>query len=388
MSNTENYKVIRLQLIDEITGEPLDYVNVRTNAASVNLSDGTFLEDVIKSLVKKTNESQVSEAKLRAALNAHLESNMHVSPETLSGVFNGIRYDKATGIVTFTTYDGEEIEWDTVLEKVALGMEFDDETDEIIFSLESGDTVRINIHKLVDIYEGKETDTTTTEVVENKVSVSIKEKAITMTHLAEEIQTYLTNMNEFMKNYKKYELPTAGPDVLGGVKIGDGIEQEDDGTISVPKSSNIKYGETLDGAVQTNLYMQIDSVGGPSTDEVPTMDDGKSYITSEGNIINYDETTSTYTYINAETGVEETGLSKDSVESKFINGLELVDQADITWYHNDTNKYAVAGDGNGFIYALDAWTFVDYISTDAFIVLINAGTLQEGLPVDEETPEE
>ena len=38
-----NLRVVRLQIVDEITGEPLDYVNVRTNAASVNFSNGEFL---------------------------------------------------------------------------------------------------------------------------------------------------------------------------------------------------------------------------------------------------------------------------------------------------------------------------------------------------------
>ena len=380
---SNNYRVIRLQLLDEITGEPIDYVNVRTNAASINLADGSFLEDVIRTLLKNTNELKVSEAKLRALLNSHLESNMHVSPETLSGVFNGISYDKATGIVTFSTYDGETVEWDTVLEKVALGMEFDQETDEIIFSLESGDTVRLNIHKLVDIYQGQETDTTTTSVTGNTVSVSIKEKSLTMAHLTDEFQTYLSNMKKFIDEYEAYELPVADEDTLGGVKIGRGITREDDGTISV-SATNIKYGDTIETATTSSLFMQVESVGGPSTDEVPNMESGKSYITSEGNIINYDETTTSYTYIDAEAGTEETGLGKDEVEAKFINGLELVDQAGITWYHDETNRYAVAGDGNGFVYALDAWTFVDYIDTDEFCALIDAGTLTEGLPEEEE----
>ena len=175
-----------------------------------------------------------------------------------------------------------------------------------------------------------------------------------------------------------------GPNVVigEGVKIGKGITREADGTISV-SATNIKYGDTMETATTSSLFMQVESIGGPSTDEVPTMEDGKSYITSEGNIINYDESTSTYTYINADAGTEETGLAKDAVEAKFINGLELVDQAGITWYYDANNRYAVAGDGNGFIYALDAWTFVDYIDTDAFVALIDAGTLTEGLPEEE-----
>ena len=78
-----NLRVVRLQIVDEITGEPLDYVNVRTNAASVNFSNGEFLEDAFKTLTKSVNTLKVDTTKQRQDFEHHLLTGGHVIPDKI-----------------------------------------------------------------------------------------------------------------------------------------------------------------------------------------------------------------------------------------------------------------------------------------------------------------
>ena len=383
----DRYKVVRLQILDEFTGEPLDYVNVRTNAKSVNMSDGTFLEDVIKTMTTKLNSVIVSEAKTSTLLLEHLNSSLHVDPEIISDAFVGLEYDKTTGVITFIRYDGTRYEWDTMMEKIALDVQFDKATNELVFTMDSGKETRVNVSKLADLYEGKETDTTKTSVApDNTITVDILEKGIQTKHLSDEVKKFLTDSNDFINKYaeklegieegaNKYILPKTTSEVLGGMKVGPNMKANEDGVVT---AANITYGTSKDTAEAVNLYLEVSSIGGPSTDPIPTLETGKSYITSEGNIIKY-LSTGLYDYIDATTNYTTlSGLTEEEVTEKLYSGLELIDLDTIAWCHDAERNYAVTASGDGFKYELDRYAFLGYIYTEEYVELINSGTLVDG----------
>lgn len=380
---SENLKVVRLQLLDERTGEPLDYVDVATRASAVSMSDGAFLEDVIKSMTTKLNKNTVDAAKLIKSLENHISGDTHVDPTKLSKTFTGFTYDETTGVVTFKLYDGTNVEWDTLMEKIALDVEFDGETNELVFTMADGKETRVNVTKLADLYSGEETETTTTGVSDdNKVTVNIKEASLTMGHLATELQTLLTNAKNFIDNYEAYELPEADAETLGGIKLGEGLEKGADGKVNVvvETGSNISYGEDSESAVAASLYMEVVSVGGSSTDTVPTVEEGKSYYVSNGDHITYSTTDGTYAYYSYSTdGTSESGLDLATVQAKLVPGAELIDATTVVTQHDNTYNYAVTESGDGFVYTQNlTTTFVEYLTTERYVELINSGTLNEG----------
>lgn len=385
-----NLKVVRLQIVDEITGEPLDYVNVRTNAQSINFSDGQFLEDAFKTLVTRVNTLQVAETKTRSDLDDHLLHGGHVIVDKIDNAIIGTTWDRETGILTFYRYDGTSYEWDTVMEKIFLDVEFDEDTCEIIFTMDNGNKTRVNVKKLVDIYSGIETDYVKTTVSNtNKIKVEIKEKGILYENLADEITEYLRDSKRFIDAYEdkikgieenanNYTLPTADDKTLGGVKIGTNIGIND----GVITAANVLYGESKDTATPVNLFLQVDSIGGPSTDPVPEMEDATSYITGEGNLIDFISTTADYNYTDTTTGNVETGLTADQIKAKFFPGLELVNRMNIEWYNDGTYNYGVTASGVGFVYQKDKWVFVKYIETQEYVKLINERVLVDGIYVE------
>lgn len=394
-----NLKVVRLQIVDEITGEPLDFVNVRTNAASVNFSNGEFLEDAFKALTKSVNTLKVDTTKQRQDFEDHILHGGHVIADRIENAIIGTEWNKTTGVMTFRKYDGTSYEWDTALEKIPITIDFDKDTAEIIFKLDGGGETRVNVSKLVDIYGGVETTHTKTTVSkDNQIQVDIKDDGIQKSYLDQEIRDILDDSVRFNEAYEEkikgiednannYSLPTATDKILGGIKIGKNLNIDEDGAVT---AGNVLYGESKDTATPVNLFLQVDSIGGPSTDPIPTMEDATSYIVNDANIINFMSTDATYEFITTTDGSVESGLSQEQVEAKFYHGIELINKADIAWYNDGTYNYAVTDSGDGFVYQKDAWIFEKYIETDEFIDLLNTGTLVDGIweePITDPDPD-
>lgn len=389
----DKLRTVRLQIIDEITGEPLEHVNVRTNAKSVSLSNGDFLEDVIVSLKQNLGTVQVSDARLRAALEEHLASNLHADASKLHDAFIGLEVNEKTGVARFLRYDGTYKEWDTALEKVPLQIKLDKKTNELVIITEDNpEGLRVDFSKFVDLFEGEKTDDTTTKVTsENHILVHINKKAITQEHLSEDLAKFVKHLEDFLDKYEdkiekiedeanNYTLPPASSTELGGIIPGFGLETDKDG---VAHTTNVKIGSSLSDASPCGMFLEVCNIGGPSTDPIPVMENGKSYITAEGNIIEYNDETGIYTYTNCSTdGTVEYNLSKEQVSEKFINGLELLDLDDIMWYYSTEDpdsECAILPNGDGFVYTLSSGVklFVGYIDTSTFIKKFNAGELVE-----------
>lgn len=389
----DKLRCVRLQIIDELTGEPLEYVNVRTNAKSVSFSDGAFLEDLMKSIKTNLSNVMVSDAKLRQTLQQHLDSNLHVVAEKLDKAIIGLDYNKETGVVTFERYDDDPIVWDTTMEHIPIDITFDKKTNKLkLITDKNPDGVEINLSSLVDIFEGEKTDDTTTRVTsENHILVSINEKGVKRVHLDEDVRASLLGAEEFIDKYEEklegieenannYSLPVATESVLGGIKPGFGLKTDE--TTGATTATNVMMGNTMEDAAPCGMFLEVQSIGGASTDPLPVMEESTSYITSEGDIIEYNPNSSLYTYTNASTdGSVENNLPKASVTAKFVNGLELIPLDTITWYTSwkTPYEYAVSPSGDGFIYNLenDVRTFVDYIDTVTFIQMFNNEELTE-----------
>lgn len=256
----DSLRVVRLQLLDELTGEPLDYVNVLTNAKSVLLSEGDTVEEALMALSKELYEV--------AVVGGKLENSMK------------------------------------------------------------------DIWKLQDKLIG------------------IEENA----------------------NY--YVLPPANVNDIGGVKPGENMRVDKFGEIT---AANILFGETKESASPVDIFLQVVSVGGPSTIPKPTITATHSYITAEGNIINYVPSSMKYQYVNGKDGSSLTGLTKAQVEEKLLRGLELIDKSTLTWYHTNDQNIAVNEEGNGFRYKIDRWVFLGYIYNDEYIELLKSDETQPGI---------
>lgn len=386
---------VRLQIIDEVTGEPLEYVNVRTNAKSVSFSDGNFLEDVMKSMRTALSNVQVSEARTKQLLEQHLTSNLHADATKLHDAFIGLSCDKNTGVVRFLRYDGTTFEWDTALEHIPLDIDFDKKTNKLkLITDKHPDGLEIDLSTLVDVFEGEVTDDTTTKVTsDNHIIVHLNKKGVSLSHLSEDLQEFVGHLNDFLLKYEEkikniednannYTLPPATPEILGGIKTGFGLTADEDGTTH---TTNVRIGETEETATSCGIFLEVCSVGGPSTEPIPTMKDATSYITSEGNIIEYIQETAMYKYRHCTTdGHLETNLTKADIAEKFVPGLELVEMSNITWYlceAEPNTEYAVLSVGDGFVYTLssiDRLIVTGYIDTATFLERFNNGEFTEG----------
>lgn len=405
MARTDDkLRTVRLQVVDELTGEPLEYVNVRTNAKSVSFSDGTFLEDVMKSIKTNLSNVMVSDAKVKQMLQQHLDSNMHAVAEKLANAFIGLDYNKETGIATFTRYDGETFEWDTAMEHIPIEFKLDKKTNELrLITDKNPEGVPIDLSKFVDVFEGEKVDDTTTKVTsENHIIVHINEKGVKRVHLDEDVRGSLLGAEEFIEKYEdklegieenanNYSLPIASESVLGGIKPGFGLKTDETG---VTTATNVLMGNTMEDATPCGIFLEVQSIGGASTDPLPVMEEAVSYITSEGDIIEYNQGSALYTYTNASSdGSVENNLPKADVTAKFVNGLELIPLDTITWYtcaEHPTYEYAVSPSGDGFVYNLEnsVRTFVGYIDTATFIQMFNGGELTEKTETPKTSTEE
>ena len=148
-----------------------------------------------------------------------------------------------------------------------------------------------------------------------------------------------------------YELPIASKDVLGGIKLGEGLESDGNGTVSVKEISNIKFDETVkSGTVLVGTSIVVGEVAGNLNDiyiNTETMDVYKCINANETAatweyVTNIDETSET---LNTNNLINEANLYRDLVKTSDvqINGEDtyLLDNQAINFYYgaNEGNKY-------------------------------------------------
>ena len=224
-----DYPVVQLQLLDAITGEPLEYVNPVGIAGKIYMLNGTDLETLLTDVVRQlqTANSQLTKDNGDFLKHIHNESNLgkvlqtafeledddplvvngegvHAVKEKLDKALIDIKVNKDTGVVTFTQYDGKEVIWDTALEHVPVDMGWDDDTARFFLKKDSGEIQWIDFARLVDIYIGRTgTGTIDTEVVMNQIRASVRKGSIDIDHLTLAVKNYLTESERFIKAYEE-----------------------------------------------------------------------------------------------------------------------------------------------------------------------------------------
>lgn len=100
------------------------------------------------------------------------------------GLFKDVELDPKTGIITFTTYSGAKKTIDTLLEKIAINFDFDEETQKIIITLEDGTTKEVDLKSFITEYEFLDSETIAFTVdTAGKVKAIVKEGSIQEKHL-------------------------------------------------------------------------------------------------------------------------------------------------------------------------------------------------------------
>lgn len=436
-----NCPVVQLQLLDELTGEPLEFVNAIGIASKIYMLNGRDVNTVLSEAVEQLQQNYTEVVKSNSDFLKHIHNEnalggligetfgkddplastgegVHAVKELLDKAIIGFKVNKETGVVTFTQYDGQEIVWDTALEHVPTELGWDGDTARFFLKKDGGEIQWIDFARLIDIYRGRTGyGTIDTEVVLNEIRASVREGTIDIKHLTSAVKEYLDESDRFIKAYEdkikgieeganKYILPPAksydykapeppepaegeepaeddGIDKrLGGVIAGPNIHVEEDGTIS---AVNILYGTDVDTAKPVNILMKVVSSDAPSTSTKPTVTARKSYITSEGNII-IGKDNGQFDYISSsDDGSRQNNLTIDEVNAKMFRGLELIDLDGINWYNDGTYNYAINSMGEGFKYASNSYVFIDYVTNDEFLALIASMNYSHG--VMPETPE-
>ena len=97
-------------------------------------------------------------------------------------------WDSTDYTLTFRTGAGDEVIVNLPLESLAMGLDYDHDTQEIILIKYDGSEIRVNIGDLVSLYEGYESSTITTEILsENKIKATVSLSSIGVEHLKTDV---------------------------------------------------------------------------------------------------------------------------------------------------------------------------------------------------------
>lgn len=174
------------QIIDALSGSS----GAQDIGASVTGVTGINVQAVMNSL-----KELIDDRYTKAAANALL--NEKASTETVSGMIASVDFEAGTGVFTFTEQGGTVHTFDTGLEKVVTNWDYDEETQKLVLTLESGETKSIDLSAFVTINEFLPSDTIAFEVNGAKVSAKIKNGSVTdemlTSSLLSAVQAYAEN---------------------------------------------------------------------------------------------------------------------------------------------------------------------------------------------------
>ena len=174
------------QIIDALSGSS----GAQDIGASVTGVTGINVQAVMNSL-----KELIDDRYTKAAANALLDEK--ASTETVSGMIASVDFEAGTGVFTFTEQGGTVHTFDTGLEKVVTNWDYDEETQKLVLTLESGETKSIDLSAFVTINEFLPSDTIAFEVNGAKVSAKIKNGSVTDEMLASSllsaVQAYAEN---------------------------------------------------------------------------------------------------------------------------------------------------------------------------------------------------
>lgn len=92
----------------------------------------------------------------------------------LSGLFDGVNYNGATGALNFTTNGGMPVSINLPVEQFLASADYEQETHVLTLRLNDGTEFTVNLADLVDVYNGGATSSTIVNVTGGTITASVK----------------------------------------------------------------------------------------------------------------------------------------------------------------------------------------------------------------------
>lgn len=249
---------VRAQLINPVTGEVIESVDIKTSDAAVRLADKSTLRDWILS-------NEIIHSEFQKKLSSHLATK-HVDADAVDSFATGITYNEANGTFSITSHDGTTTIVNTDISKIATDFDLVDGTGEdegkkfLKITLSDGSVKNVNFTSLVDIYSGSTgTQIAVTIDASGAVNATFLDGSIDKTKLTDALVAEIE---------AQFVLKPATTSELGGVIISNGVGVTTDGTISLT-------GVSIDGAATSINMEEVSSeetltVTGPAKTMVST----------------------------------------------------------------------------------------------------------------------
>ena len=252
--------------------------------AMTQIELGGFVRDNIEAINNNFSDIQLNKAdktSIPTKVSQLTNDSDYQTAVQLANVIKNVSINDSTGIFTFTTYDGGSFEIDTLLEKVSVNFEFDEETQSLVITLQDGTKQSVPVSAIFKPYSGGSTTSGTISISrENVITFTLGSAAVTLDNLGSDVTAKLSSLesgldtkvdqvpgkglssNDYTNEEKQklaglenYTLPVAGTS-LGGIKNGGNVVVSPDGTANVslpePGSSAIKMEFSSSGAWTQN----------------------------------------------------------------------------------------------------------------------------------------
>lgn len=92
----------------------------------------------------------------------------------LSGLFDSVNFDAATGVLSFTTNGGEVATVNLPKEQFLSSASYDSQSKILTLTLNNETSVTVNLSDLADVYSGKESDTASVSVADGEITANVK----------------------------------------------------------------------------------------------------------------------------------------------------------------------------------------------------------------------
>ena len=227
--------------------EARDFINdanrvIVTESDKINWND-KYTRDETDAEITKHNESDTAHSDIRNSLTNIINGNSIVkkaeytqklgseedsyTKSTLDAKINkhikSVDYNPTNAVFTFTFEDGTTKLIDTPIENTVKDGRLDSVTNEVVLVLVSGQEIRIPAYKLIKVYSGQTTATTTTSVsAEGKISVDLKQGVVDTVHLSQTLQnaiaSHQTKTGDTANNVSSFSEQTTRTNLSSGDK--------------------------------------------------------------------------------------------------------------------------------------------------------------------------
>lgn len=167
-----------------------------------------------------------------------------------------ISLNEENGVFTITFYDNTKKQIDTILEKIAVNFDFDEERQQLIITLDDGTEKRVDLSALITQYEFLTSETISPEVESGKVKFEVREGSIQEKHLRPDYladirveqgkaQLSAAKSEEFAKLSESYA--HGGTGVREGEETDNAMEYARQAKESADRANNIVSGGLVTG---------------------------------------------------------------------------------------------------------------------------------------------